>query len=168
MPYPLPYLAGYPDTLLVQVRTLITHERLGEYLLQKYPLPHDIRTDKALYGYVTRIKSDCLRKSQPLSKICYDSKISPLHDALGMHTFVSRQQGGRLKAKNEIRIASGLKKGPEAFLRTVVVHELAHLKEKMHNKAFYQLCEHMEPEYHRLELDLRLYLTHLESFGPLY
>ena len=41
----------------------------------------------------------------------------------------------------------------------IVVHELAHLKEKDHNKAFYQLCQHMEPDYHQLEFDLRLWLT---------
>jgi len=41
----------------------------------------------------------------------------------------------------------------------VVVHELAHLREKDHNKAFYQLCQHMEADYHQLELHLRLFLT---------
>ena len=45
----------------------------------------------------------------------------------------------------------------------IVVHELAHLKEPEHNKAFYQLCTHMAPDYHQLEFDLRLYLTHLEA-----
>ena len=49
----------------------------------------------------------------------------------------------------------------------IVAHELAHLREKEHNKAFYQLCEHMVPTYHQLELDLRLYLTHQEFIGPL-
>ena len=48
---------------------------------------------------------------------------------------------------------------PEPLLRMVVVHELAHLREKEHCKAFYQLCQHMEPDYHQLELDLRLFLT---------
>jgi hypothetical protein len=50
----------------------------------------------------------------------------------------------------------------------IVVHELAHIKEKEHNKAFYKLCMHMEPDYHQLEFDTRLYLTHLELFGELY
>lgn len=41
----------------------------------------------------------------------------------------------------------------------IVVHELAHLKEKAHDKAFYQLCCHMEPNYHQLEFDARLWMT---------
>ena len=41
----------------------------------------------------------------------------------------------------------------------IVVHELAHLKEKEHSKAFYQLCSHLEPAYHQLEFDTRLWLT---------
>jgi hypothetical protein len=41
----------------------------------------------------------------------------------------------------------------------IVVHELAHLKEREHGRAFYALCTHMEADYHPLELDLRLWLT---------
>ncbi len=70
-----------------------------------------------------------------------------------------------MKAKNEIRIASMFRDAPEPFLRMLVVHELAHLKEKDHNKAFYALCCHMEPDYHQLEFDARLYLTHMEMSG---
>ena len=47
----------------------------------------------------------------------------------------------------------------------IVVHELAHLKEREHDKAFYALCQHMEPDYHQLEFDLRLWLTALELPG---
>ena len=91
----------------------------------------------------------------------YDSKIHVLNNALGLHTSISRVQGGKLKAKAEIRVATVFRDAPEAFLRMIVVHELAHLKEKEHNKAFYQLCCHMEPQYHQLEFDTRLWLTHL-------
>jgi len=77
-------------------------------------------------------------------------------------------QGGKLKAKNEIRIASVFKRAPLEFLRMITVHELAHLKEKEHNKAFYKLCNYMEPSYHQLELDMRLYLTQIELNGRLY
>lgn len=47
----------------------------------------------------------------------------------------------------------------------IAVHELAHLKNRDHDKAFYQLCTRMEPHYHLYEFHLRLYLTHLEAGG---
>jgi len=37
----------------------------------------------------------------------------------------------------------------------IVVHEPAHLRHGEHDKAFYQLCRHMEPDYRQLEFDLR-------------
>ena len=50
----------------------------------------------------------------------------------------------------------------------IIVHELAHLREKDHNKAFYKLCQYMEPNYFQLELDVRLYLCHKEQYGDLW
>lgn len=164
----LKYLAGYSATVKDQVHTLISNDTLAEILLKKYPDSHDIKTNKALYAYVVNIKNQFLRKSSPLSKIVYDDKIDVLHQALGLHSFVARVQGKNLKTKNEIRIGSVFKKAPVEFLRMIVVHELAHLKEKQHNKAFYKLCEHMEPEYHQLEFDMRLYLTYLDLGVQLY
>ncbi|HEY8160081.1 MAG TPA: YgjP-like metallopeptidase domain-containing protein [Methylobacter sp.] len=164
----LKYLVGYSENVTSQVRLLISKDKLGEMLLKKYPTPHTIRTDKALYAYTVDMKNALLKQSQPLSKVIYDDKIKDLHHALGLHTFISRVQGSKHKAKNEIRVASLFKNVPLEFLRMIVVHELAHLKEKDHNKAFYKLCEYMEPSYHQLELDMRLYLTHMDLFGKLY
>lgn len=155
----LKYLNGYRQEIKDQVSSLISDGKLQSVLLSRHPDIHDIRTDKALYDYTIDIKNRYLRKSQPLSKIQYDDKITLSHQALGLHSFVSRAQGRKTKAKNEIRISSRLKRVPESLLRMVVVHELAHLKEKDHNKAFYQLCCHMEGDYHQLEFDLRLLLT---------
>lgn len=154
----LTYLQGYPETLLAQVQTLITQNRLGEVLRKRYPDTHDITTDKALYVYTLDFKNQFLRNAPQINKVAYDSKIHVLKNALGLHTAVSRVQGGKLKAKAEIRVATVFRQAPEAFLRMIVVHELAHLKEKEHNKAFYQLCCHMEPQYHQLEFDMRLWL----------
>lgn len=165
---PLKYLIYYPEDLQQRIRDLIETAKLGEYLIGKYPDLHPYTTDRALYDYVTELKTAHLRNAPPLSKVLYDTKIRDLHAALGTHTFVSRVQGGKLKAKNEIRISHLFKKTPEPFLRMIAVHELAHLKEKEHTKAFYQLCTHIEPAYHQLEFDVRLYLTHDALFGPLY
>ncbi|WP_318386099.1 M48 family metallopeptidase [Enterobacter sp.] len=154
------YLQGYPENLLAQVNTLIAQNRLGEVLQKRYPDPHAITTDKALYQYTQDLKSQFLRNAPPINKVAYDNKIHVLNNALGLHTAISRVQGGKLKAKAEIRVATVFRTAPEAFLRMIVVHELAHLKEKDHSKAFYQLCCHMEPQYHQLEFDTRLWLTH--------
>jgi len=154
--------------LTAQVRQLVREERLGDAILKRFPHPHEIKTDRALYDFTIELKNRFLRKAAPVSKVSFDNKINVLHDALGLHTFISRVQGGRLKAKNEIRIGTVFKTGPLEFLRMIVVHELAHLREKDHNKAFYKLCIYMEPAYHQLEFDLRVYLTHLEMSGPLY
>jgi predicted metal-dependent hydrolase len=154
----LTYLQGYPESLLTQVQTLITQNRLGEVIQTRYPDTHSITTDKALYQYTQDFKNQFLRNAPQINKVAYDSKIHVLKNALGLHTAVSRVQGGKLKAKAEIRVATVFRQAPEAFLRMIVVHELAHLKEKDHNKAFYQLCCHMEPHYHQLEFDMRLWL----------
>ena len=156
---PLPYLRGYPPTLLVQVRQLIAAGRLAETLAQRHPGSHDVRTDRALYDYVNDLKSSHMRSAPPLAKVTYDAKLHIVHNALGTHSAVSRVQGSRLKAKREIRVAAMFKEAPADFLRMIVVHELAHLKEREHGKAFYALCLHMEPAYHQLEFDLRLWLT---------
>ncbi|MFC3106757.1 YgjP-like metallopeptidase domain-containing protein [Undibacterium arcticum] len=163
----LKYLSGYSDHLQQQVRTLIAQERLSALLLKKYPMRHQIRTDKALYDYVMELKNAHLRGAEPISKVTFDSKIHVIQHALGLHTTISRVQGGKLKAKHEIRIAGLFREAPPEFLQMIAVHELAHLKEKEHNKAFYKLCEYMQPDYHQVEFDLRLYLTHLDLFGAL-
>mgnify|MGYP000876360758 CR=1 FL=1 len=155
----LKYLTAYSESVQSQVRELIEHNHLAELLRKKYATVHGIRTDKALYGYVMGIKNEFLRSSEPLSKIAFDSKLKVIQHALGTHTTVSRVQGSRLKSKREIRIASLFKEVPLELLRMITVHELAHIKEKAHDKAFYQLCTLMEPNYHQLEFDLRLYLT---------
>ena len=153
------YLQGYPESLLSQVRTLIEQQRLTEVINKRYPSTHSITSDKALYDYALDLKNQALRNAPPLNKVIYDSKIKVMKHALGLHTAISRVQGGKLKAKAEIRVATIFKQAPEAFLRMIVVHELAHIKEKDHNKAFYQLCCHMEPDYHQLEFDARLWMT---------
>ena len=159
------YLQGYPETTLAQVRQLHEQHKVADWLLQKYPQAHTVRTDRALFDYVQALKSEYLRGAEPVSKVAFDSKLQVVTHALGTHTTVSRVQGNKLKAKREIRIAALFKTVPDEFLRMITVHELAHLKERQHDKAFYQLCTHMASNYHQLEFEVRVYLTHLEVAG---
>ena len=161
----LRYLQGYPATTLAQVAQMLQQDKVADWLLQKYPQAHTVRTDRALFDYVQALKTDYLRSAEPVNKVLFDSKLHVVKNALGTHTSVSRVQGNKLKAKREIRIATLFKTVPDEFLRMITVHELAHLKEKAHDKAFYQLCQHMESGYHQLEFEVRVYLTNLETSG---
>lgn len=156
---PLKYLQAYPAKLQDKVRDLIAQQRLGEHLAKRYPDRHDVQSDKALYAYVASLKQQHLKNAPGIDKVLYDSKLDVLRNALGLHTAISRVQGSKLKAKKEIRVASLFKAAAPEFLQMIVVHELAHLKEFDHNKAFYQLCTYMLPDYRQLEFDLRVYLT---------
>lgn len=154
----LKYIAHYPEHIRLQATQLITAGKLGDYIDNNYPTTHQIQSDKALYHYINEIKNQYMRKSSPLSAVSYNSKLAVLNQALGIHTYQSRVQGNKLKSHNSITVASLFKEAPPEFLRMIVVHELAHFKEKDHDKAFYQLCCHMEPHYHQFELDTRLWL----------
>ena len=161
----LTYLRGYPQEALDKVAQMLRDNRVGTWLTNRYPQAHGIRTDRALYEHVQELKSQYLRGAEPLSKVAFDSKLQVVQNALGTHTTVSRVQGSKLKSKREIRIAALFKDAPPEFLRMIVVHELAHLRERAHDKAFYQLCTYMESNYHQLEFEVRVYLTHLEHTG---
>ena len=155
----LKYLQHYPIDLQDKIRQLQAQNSLGDYITQRYTQLHTIQTDKVLYEYCNEIKQEFLRNTPLLDKVIYDNRLSIEHHALGLNTAISRVQGGKLKAKKEIRISSFFKATPAEFLRMIVVHELAHLKQRNHDKAFYQLCQYMAPDYHQLEFDCRVYLT---------
>ncbi|MDQ6979148.1 MAG: DUF45 domain-containing protein [Mariprofundaceae bacterium] len=147
------------------IKQMIQEDRLAAWLQRKYPHGHTVRSDKALYHYAMQLKERYLRKSPPLNRVAFDSSLLLTRNALGIHTSKSQVHGGKLKAKREIHVATIFKDLPPEFLRMIVVHELAHMKEPAHNKAFYQLCCNMEPDYHQLEFDLRVNLTLLETIS---
>jgi len=158
----------YPAHIKQQVVQLIETDKLSHYLLTRYPVAHSISSERALYDYVQEYKKRYIKQSNPISKVSYDAKLQLVKHALGTHTYVSRVQGNKLKAKQEIRIATLFKQAPIGMLDMIVVHELAHLKEKNHNKSFYKLCCYMLPDYHQLELDTRLFLINQTLNGNLY
>ena len=92
----LHYLAGYPPDLLASAASLLQQGIVLDTLSRRYGPPHELRTDGALYGYVMQIRGRYLRSADPLSRVAYDNRLHVVRNALGMHTTVSRVQGGRL------------------------------------------------------------------------
>ena len=160
------YLQGHAPEVLARVQALLDEGRLMAWLQTRHPEPHTARSDRALQACVAELKARHLKSAPPLAKVAYDNHLHVVHQALGTHTTVSRVQGSRLQSKRELRVASLFRDAPANFLRMIVVHELAHLREREHGKAFYALCLHMEADYHQLEFETRLWLTALEAEGP--
>jgi UTP pyrophosphatase len=158
MSAPLKYLQHYPIELQDKVRHLQAQYKLGAYIAERYADTHQITSDKALFEFANQFKQQYLKNAPPLAKVHFDNRLTIDYHALGLNTAISRVQGGKLKAKKEIKVAALFKHAPEAFLKMIVVHELVHLKEHDHNKAFYQLCAHIMPSYHQVEFDCRVYL----------
>ncbi|WP_163930700.1 M48 family metallopeptidase [Paraferrimonas sp. SM1919] len=156
------FLQGYPADVVDKVVSLHKLGKLKQAVLARYQEPA-LTTNNELYQQAMDYKNRYLKKSGAIAKVLFDDKISLQHQALGLHTYASRNHGGKLKAKNEIRISSSLKQVPRSLLMAVLVHELAHLKEKQHDKAFYRLCQHMMPDYLQREFDLRLLLIAMQS-----
>ena len=162
------YFKSYPQDMRDHVEHLIKSGQVRSYLLKKYPVGHQINSDKQLFEYSNKLRQQFMKKSPQINKVKYAKQKDLIQDALGTHTFISRNHGGKLKSKHEIRIALSLKSAPEEMLQMLVVHELAHFKEKEHNKAFYSLCEYMQPDYCEVELDTLLYLSLVDQGEELY
>ncbi len=152
------FLPGYPAHLRAQIAQLHAQGQLETYLKQRYPQTHTIQSDRALYDFCIDLKQRYLKNAPLLDKVYFDNQLTIEKQTLGLNTAISRVQGGKLKAKKEIRISAFFKSAPLEFLKMIVVHELAHLKERDHDKAFYQLCIHMEPDYMQYEFDCRVFL----------
>lgn len=152
------FLPGYPAHLHAHIAQLHAQGQLGTYIQTRYPTSHAIQSDKALYDFCNELKQRYLKNAPLLDKVHFDNRLTVEKQTLGLNTAISRVQGGKLKAKKEIRISAFFKTAPLEFLQMIVVHELAHLKERDHDKAFYQLCLHMEPHYMQYEFDCRVYL----------
>jgi UTP pyrophosphatase len=158
------YIQHYPEHVRERVQLMQMRGELGQYLTNRYVMTtHTIQTDRMLYDYTMSLKHTYLRQSPILHKVCFDAQLDTVQHALGVNMAISKIHGARLKAHKEIRIARLFQQAPEAFLEMIVIHELAHLRERNHDKAFYRLCQHMLPDYHQREFDVRIWLM-LQEF----
>lgn len=118
------FLPGYPAHLHAQVAQMHVQGELGMYIQKRYPQTHTIQSDKALYDFCTELKQRYLKNAPLLDKVHFDNKMTVEKQTLGLNTAISRVQGGKLKAKKEIRISAFFKTAPLEFLQMIVVHEL--------------------------------------------
>ena len=127
----------------------------------RLPERHEVvRSDKALFEYVRDLKARHLRNAGAAATRGLRRQ-RVLQHALGPHGAPRcRARASRCAA---IRVATLFKEAPAALLRMIVGPRAGPPAGVGPQQGFYQLCQHMEPEYAQLEFDLRLYLMHLDE-----
>lgn len=158
MPLDLSFLETCSEKLQNKIRNIIDKGELDAYIKDLYPEIHNISTDKALFAYAQEIRKKYMRKAPPAHKVVFDDGDDNVYNGLGdnINELILTDNGHKIK--NVIRISSLFKSAPLELFHMVLVHELAHLKERDHSKNFFRLCQHMDDDYEQHEFDLHLFL----------
>jgi len=72
----------------------------------------------------------------------------------------TKRQWGSCSAADRISLNTMLAKVPMELAEYVVVHELAHIRYKHHQKAFWDLVASVMPDYRKRRNELKYYTTH--------
>ncbi len=72
----------------------------------------------------------------------------------------SKRQWGSCSGKNNLSFNTMMMKLPQDVIQYIVVHELAHIKHKHHQKSFWSLVETHLPDYKAQVAILKHYTTH--------
>ncbi len=65
---------------------------------------------------------------------------------------------GSCSSKNNLSFSFRLMLYPQSVIDYVVVHELAHIKEKNHSKSFYSVVSSVLPDYKKIEKMMKEYI----------
>ena len=71
----------------------------------------------------------------------------------------TKRQWGSCSGKNVLSFNTMLMKLPLSVIQYIIVHELAHIKHKHHQKSFWKLVEEHLPDYRQRVAELHTYTT---------
>ncbi len=71
----------------------------------------------------------------------------------------TKRQWGSCSGKNVLSFNTMMMKLPHDVIQYIIVHELAHIKHKHHQKAFWQMVEEYLPDYREQVAELKNYMT---------
>ncbi len=82
----------------------------------------------------------------------------------GMKISNARTRWGSCSYKKSINLNWRLLLLPERLADYIIAHELAHIREMNHSRAFYMELERISPEWRRAERELRQYSLNLDNW----
>jgi len=72
----------------------------------------------------------------------------------------TKRQWGSCSRKNDLSFNTMIMKLPHDVIQYIIIHELAHIKHKHHQKRFWEEIEKYMPEYKQHVTELKKYSTH--------
>ena len=72
----------------------------------------------------------------------------------------TKRQWGSCSGKNDLSFNTMMMKLPHDVIQYIIVHELAHIKHKHHQKSFWKEIEKYMPEYKQHVTELKKYSAH--------
>ncbi len=143
----LPYL-GQALTLRVGAASRASAERVGSELLVRLRGATETGVRRAVVAWYKGAARDHLEgRVAELSRAC---GIAPPRLAIS----AARSRWGSCNSRREIRLAWRLVKAPAHLVDYVVCHELAHLRQMNHSRAFWAEVERLCPDYRALRTEL--------------
>ncbi|WP_295420508.1 M48 family metallopeptidase [Sulfurovum sp.] len=145
--------SAYPLLLQKQTkkRTKLTFEN-GLFVLYYY------RYDETLFQkHIDRFyKEEASQFIPPLLRhwAC-EMKLSPNNISFRK----TKRQWGSCSSKNNLSFNTMVMKLPLDVIQYIIIHELAHIKHKHHQKSFWALVEHYMPNYRQHVSELKTYST---------
>ena len=111
--------------------------------------PSRMKEEKALQRFKQSYSEEIL--PEIFEKACIEMKLRPS----SLRLKATKSSHGRCNSNGQITLSINLIEYSPAYIRYVCIHELAHLKQMNHSKAFYEVVKTYCPEYKKLIAQVR-------------
>jgi len=144
---------AYPLTL-----TPYSHKRVKlDFDGERFTLFYHTYDERLFQAHIDRFYKTEAQKQIPSCVSLWAEKMSLSPQELRFRK--TKRQWGSCSAKNVLSFNTMMLKLPEDVIQYIIVHELAHIKHKHHQKAFWQLVETHLPQYKLQVKELKNYTT---------
>ena len=140
--------------------TLVPHSKKRVQLdfdEEKFRLFYHAFDEKLFLRHVDRFYKQEAQKQIPSHVVFWAEKMSLSPTDLRFRK--TKRQWGSCSGKNVLSFNTMLMKLPLSVIQYIIVHELAHIKHKHHQKSFWNLIEQHLPDYKQRIVELHTYST---------
>ncbi len=123
----------------------------------RFSLFYHIYDEKLFQTHIDRFYKQEAQKQIPTHVELWAEKMSLSPESL--HFRKTKRQWGSCSGKNILSFNTMMMKLPQDVIQYIVIHELAHIKHKHHQKSFWNLIEEYLPDYRQHVAQLKTYTT---------